>query len=255
MYIDTHAHLQDSQLVFDVQNILQRAKESNVKKIICSSWNYPSSFSAVELANKYDCVFASIGVHPENCEEYSEQVEKDLIDLAKQNKVCAIGEIGLDYHYTKENKELQKQVFACQIVLADKLGLPIVIHTRDAMGDTLQVLRENKQYINHGGVFHCFNGSKQVLDEIIKMGFFVSYGGVTTFANAKDVKEIVAYTPLDRLLTETDCPYLAPVPLRGSKNEPKNISIIIKNIAQIKNIEINELEKIIENNTKKIYNI
>ena len=255
MYIDTHAHLQDEQLLQDVEDIIKSAEKNNVKKIICSSWNVSSSQMAVELSSKYSCVFATIGVHPENCEEYNKEAEDKLIQLAGQNKVCAIGEIGLDYHYTKENKELQKQVFASQIILADKLGLPIVIHTRDAMGDTMQVVRECKKYINHGGVFHCFHGSKQILDEIIKMGFYVSYGGATTFNNASDLKELVKATPLERLLTETDCPYMSPVPLRGKKNEPKNIAIIIKNIAELKNINLKNIEEIIEKNTKNIYNI
>lgn len=255
MYIDTHAHLQDEQLLSDVESVIKSANQNNVKKIICSSWNVESSQMAVELSNKYFGVFATIGVHPENCEEYSQDAEDSLIQLAKSNKVCAIGEIGLDYHYTKENKELQKQVFASQIILADKLGLPIVIHTRDAMGDTMQVIRECKKYINHGGVFHCFHGSKEILDEIIKMGFYVSYGGATTFNNASDLKELVKVTPIDRILTETDCPYMSPVPLRGKKNEPKNIAIIIKNISELKNVAINRLEEIIEKNTKNIYNI
>ncbi len=255
MYIDTHAHIQDEQLIGEVKDVIQRAKSNNVQKIICSSWNIPSSKQAVELSNKYSEVFATVGVHPENCDEYNDNTEGELTLLANNKKVVAIGEIGLDYHYTKENKELQKKIFVNQIILADKLGLPIVIHTRDAIGDTMQIIRENKQYLRHGGVFHCFNASKPVLDEIIKLGFYVSYGGATTFTNARELKDLVAYTPVDRILTETDCPYLAPVPYRGTRNEPKNIDLIIKNIAVLKNIDLIELEKIIQRNTEQIYKI
>ena len=179
-----------------------------------------------------------------------------LRELAKNNKkVVAIGEIGLDYHFVQDNKEAQKSCFIKQIELANELDLPIVIHTRDAMGDTLDIVRKYKDKIKKGGIFHCFHGSKEVLCEINKMGFYVSYGGAITFNNANNLREIVKETTLDKILTETECPYMAPVPLRGTINEPKNIDLIFEKMCEIKNISKNELEKIIENNTKKIFNI
>lgn len=255
MYIDTHAHLQDEKLINNIDRVVLNATENNVNKIICSSYDISSSEMSVEISNKFKNVYSTVGVHPEECKEYNIDVEEKLTQLAKDKKVVAIGEIGLDYHYTEENKETQKQVFIKQIILADKLNLPIVIHMRDATGDTMQIIRQYKNHLNNGGVFHCFNASKEILDEIIKLGFYVSYGGAITFNNANSLREIVKQTPLDRILTETDCPYMTPVPHRGEINEPKNINLIIKKISEIKNIEILELEKIIENNTKNIYKI
>ncbi len=254
MFIDTHAHLQD-ELLNDVENVIKNAKNNNVQKIICSSYDLNSSKSAIKLSERYEGVFATVGVHPENCEDYNDEVEKQLIDLCKNKKVVAIGEIGLDYHYSKQNKELQKDVFVRQILLAEKLDLPIVIHTRDAMGDTLDIVRKYKSHFKKGGIFHCFHGSKEVLDEICGLGFYVSYGGAITFKNANNLREIVAATPVDRILTETDCPYMSPEPFRGTQNQPKNIPIIAQKISEIKNIPLFELEKIMEINTKKIYNI
>ncbi len=255
MFIDTHAHLQDDALKDRIENVLNDAKNHNVKKIVCASYDIKSSYDAVTISQQYKNVFAVIGVHPENCDEYDDKIEEKLTNLCKDKKVVAIGEIGLDYHYTKENKEKQKEVFVKQILLANKLNLPIVIHTRDAIGDTIEIVRKYKNYLKSGVIFHCFNASEEILNEIIGMGFYVSYGGVITFSNAKNLIDIVFKTPLDKILTETDCPYLAPVPFRGQINEPKNIDLIIKKISEIKNIEINKLEKIIENNTKKILKI
>ncbi len=255
MYIDTHAHIQDDMLKDRIDKVLFDAKTNNVKKIVCASYDIKSSCDAVNISQKYENVYAIVGVHPENCEEYNENLEKELANLCKDKKVVAIGEIGLDYHYTKENKVIQKEVFISQILLANKLKLPIVIHTRDAIGDTMEIVRKYANCLKNGVVFHCFNASEEILNEIINMGFYVSYGGVITFNNAKNLINIVEKTPLDKILTETDCPYLSPVPFRGQINEPKNINLIIKKISEIKNIDLNELEKIIENNTKKIFKI
>ena len=256
MLIDTHCHLNDEQLENDTKDIIERAKEHNVKKLVCVGASLSSSVKAVEIANEYDNVFAVIGVHPDDANTFNDEILDKLKELAKNNKkVVAIGEIGLDYHFVQDNKEAQKQCFIKQIELANELDLPIVIHTRDAMGDTLDIVRKYKDKIKKGGIFHCFHGSKEVLCEINKMGFYVSYGGAITFNNANSLREIVKQTPLDKILTETDCPYMAPVPLRGTINEPKNIDLIFEKMCEIKNISKNELEKIIENNTKKIFNI
>lgn len=256
MLIDTHCHLNDEQLENDTKDIIERAKEHNVKKLVCVGASLSSSVKAVEIANEYDNVFAVIGVHPDDANTFNDDILDKLRELAKNNKkVVAIGEIGLDYHFVQDNKEAQKQCFIKQIELANELDLPIVIHTRDAMGDTLDIVRKYKDKIKRGGIFHCFHGSKEVLCEINKMGFYVSYGGAITFNNANSLREIVKQTPLDKILTETDCPYMAPVPLRGTINEPKNIDLIFEKMCEIKNISKNELEKIIENNTKKIFNI
>lgn len=255
MFIDIHAHIQDRILVERLGNVIKNAELVNVKKIICSSYDLSSSEEAIKISKEYQNVYATVGIHPENCEKYDSEVEKKLIELCNFNKVVAVGEIGLDYHYSKENKELQKQVFINQIIMANKLSLPIVIHSRDAIGDTMQIIREYKKYLNNGVIFHCFNESEEILKEILAMGFYVSFGGVVTFNNAKNLVDIVKKTPVDRIFTETDCPYLTPVPFRGQINEPKNINLIIKKISEIKNIDLKILEKSIENNVKKIFKI
>lgn len=253
MFIDIHAHLQDEKLIDNVEKVICDALNSGVQKIICAGYDIMSSRQAVDLANKYPCVFAAVGIHPENVNEYNEQTEKELCCLAQNKKVVAIGEIGLDYHFVSDNKEKQKQVFLSQIKLANKLNLPIVIHTRDAIKDTLDILKENKT--NKAGVFHCFSGSKETLNEVIKLGYNVSFGGAITFNNATNLRDIVLACPVDKLLTETDCPYMTPVPFRGQVNEPKFVLLVIEKMCEIKNIQKNELEKIIENNVKNIFNI
>ena len=255
MLIDTHCHLQDEVLFEKIDDVILNSNKNNVKMLICSSYDLKSSEKADELTKIYPNVYATVGVHPENCEEYNLDVENEIIDLCKNKKIVAIGEIGLDYHYTKENKDIQKQTFISQIILADKLNLPIVIHTRDAIGDTMEIIREYKNYINNGGVFHCFNASKPVLDEIVKMGFCVSYGGAITFKNSTKLREIVQQTPINSILTETDCPYMAPEPLRGSVNEPKNIVYVAQKIAELKGIDFVELERIMQQNTMRIFKI
>lgn len=255
MLIDTHCHLNDNQFEGKVDEVISRSSQHNVTKLICVGADLNTSYKAVEIANKYSNVYAVIGVHPDDANTFDDIIFEKLYQLAKNKKVVAIGEIGLDYHFIQNNKGKQKQCFVKQIELANILNLPIVIHTRDAMGDTLDIVRKNKDKIKKGGVFHCFHGSKEVLDEINKMGFYVSFGGAITFNNANNLREIVKCTPLDKILTETDCPYMAPVPFRGTVNEPKNIDIILEKMSEIKNISKNDLEKIIENNVKNIFNI
>lgn len=255
MYTDTHAHLQDEKLLQNIETILNTAKENNVTKIICSSYDLSSSEFAVLLAQTHDRVYATVGVHPHDAKNYTPETEQKLKQLCLKNKVVAYGEIGLDYHYNLSPKDIQKQVFLQQLKLASSLNLPVIIHTREAMGDTLEILRNNKSLLNNGGVFHCFNGSAEVLAKINSMGFYVSYGGAVTFKNANNIVEIVKQTPLDKLLLETDCPYMTPVPHRGEINEPKNIDLIAKKICDIKQITLQELSDITENNVKKIFKI
>ena len=177
-----------------------------------------------------------------------------MIQLSKNKKVVAVGEIGLDYHYDLSPRDIQKQVFEKQILLAYKLGLPIVIHMREATQDTLEILEKNKQYIIRA-VLHCFNGSKQTLDKIMSMGFYVSYGGAVTFKNANGLLDIVKATPLDRIMLETDCPYMTPVPYRGQPNMPKYIPLVAEKICELKNISINQLQEITTKNAEKFFNL
>lgn len=256
--IDVHAHLCDEKFD-DVDDCIARAFGSGVKKIICASYNLSSSKQAVELAKKYQNIFATVGLHPENVSESKDfSFLQELATLAQNKKVVAIGEIGLDYHYfndmTKEeietNKSLQKQVFIRQIELANKLNLPVQIHSRDAMGDTLEILKENK--LKRGSLLHCYSGSFESAQVLMNLGFSFSFGGVVTFSNAKNVQEVVKNLPIERILLETDCPYMSPVPFRGSRNEPKNVVYVADTIARIKGMRF---EDVIEQTTQNAKNM
>lgn len=254
MYIDTHAHLTDECFQNCVDEILEQSKQQGVEKIFCASYDKQSSIESVELAKKYDDVYAIIGVHPHDAKTYDNELEKTLTQLAQFEKVVAIGEIGLDYHYDLSPRDVQKQVFEKQIELAHKLQLPIVIHTREAIGDTMEILRRYKSKIC-GALVHCFNASKEILHEIMDMGFYVSYGGAVTFKNANGLLEAVKNTPLDRIMLETDCPYMTPVPYRGKTNFPKYIPIVAQKISELKNVPIKEVEEITTKNAKKFFKI
>ena len=228
-------------------------KSLNFQKRSCLELNFMvsiKSFVQVQIL-----ILAKNGVHPEDANEYSENAQKKLIELCKSKKVVAIGEIGLDYHYEGFDKEKQKEVFLKQIVLADKLSLPIQIHCRDAMEDAMKILKENKDKLSRGGIFHCYSGSIEEAKEILKLGFSFSFGGVCTFKNARKAVEVINFLPIENILLETDCPYLAPEPHRGEVNEPKNIPFIAEKIAQIKNIQLEEVAKITTENAKRIFGI
>lgn len=253
MFIDVHAHLVDERYE-DSNLIVENAKFFGVNKIICASADYETSKKAVEFVQDKEGIFCTVGVHPEDCEEY-DQVESKLVELFKNEKVVAVGEIGLDYHYENYNKEKQMEVFEKQIILADKLDLPVVIHSRDAMADTMEILKRNKDKLNHGGIFHCYSGSIEEAKEILKLGFSFSFGGVCTFKNARRAVEVIEYIPLEKIMLETDCPYLAPEPHRGETNEPKYIPIIAEKIAQIKNISLEEVARVTTENAERLFKI
>ena len=250
--IDSHAHLTDEK--FDnVEEILKNAKESGIEKIVCSAYNLSSSNEATKLAEKYENVFSNVGLHPENVEEFSEEYFEKLKKLYKSPKVVAVGEIGLDYHFTTENKDLQKQIFERQLLLANELNLPAVIHSRDAMGDTIEILK--KVRLKRESLLHCFSGSYESAKILMELGFSFSFGGVVTFNNAKNVVEVVKNLPIEKILLETDCPYMTPVPFRGQRNEPKNIVYIADAISRIKGMTIEEVAEITTKNAERLFKI
>ena len=253
MFIDVHAHLIDEKFN-DPKKVVEDANFFGVEKIVAASSNYETSLKSQEFANATEGVFCTVGVHPEDCENFDE-VEKKLETLAKKDKVIAIGEIGLDYHYEDVNKEKQKEIFLKQIVLADKLSLPIVLHSRDAMADTMKILKENKAKLNNGGIFHCYSGSVEEAKEILKLGFSFSFGGVCTFKNARKVVEVINFLPIENIMLETDCPYLSPEPYRGKINEPKNIPIIAEKIASIKGLSLEEVALKTTQNAERVFKI
>ena len=252
MFVDVHAHLCDEKFN-NLEEIVENAKREKVEKIISASYNFASCEKNLEIAENFENVFITVGIHPENVDEIEEDYLKKIKDMVKNKKVVAIGEIGLDYHWRDDNKDLQKRIFIEQIELANGLDLPIVVHCRDAIGDTLQILKEYTP--KRESLMHCYGGSIESAKEFMKLGFSFSFGGVVTFKNARNVQEVVKNIPLEKIMLETDCPYMSPEPFRGKINEPKNIPIIAEKIAELKNIENIKIEEITTKNSEKMFKI
>ncbi len=251
MFIDSHAHL----YCLDYQNAIERAKNALVDFIVCPSTNEESIKQSVEIASKFPNVFACVGFHPEDIKQFGRKEEELLINFAKHKKVLAIGEIGLDYHFGGENKQLQKYAFERQIEIANSLSLPIVVHIRDAMDDALKILTQQKNHIRSGGVVHCFGGDVQQAKKIMKLGLDFTFGGICTFKKSEQTREVIKFLPLENILLETDSPYLSPEPVRGSENEPKNIVFIAEKIAEIKNESVQKVALQTSMNAKRIFKI
>lgn len=252
--IDSHAHYDDEKFDPDREEILQKCVESGVTHIINAGSNIESSQKSTQLARKYDFIYAAVGVHPHDASSCDENTLNTLVDFTKQPKVVAIGEIGLDYHYDFSPREVQKMWFSRQIALAVKMKLPIIIHDREAHSDILDILRAEKGY-EAGGVFHCFSGSKEMAREVLDLGFKIGIGGALTFKNARKPLEVVNFVPLDMLLVETDCPYMAPEPYRGQRNWSGLIEIVLNKIAEIKGIDYKTAEKATSDNAIKLFKI
>lgn len=251
MLIDSHAHLMDEMYKEDLQEVINRCQENGIETVVNIGYSIETSKQAIELANKYDWMYAVIGLHPDEC---NQPTEIDFLrELAKESKVVAIGEIGLDYHYEETNKENQAKYFIEQIKLANELELPVVIHSRDADMDMLKILKENK--IQTKFVMHCFSSSAEVAKEILKLGGYISLAGTVTFKNAKNLLEVAKIVPEDKLLIETDCPYLTPEPNRGKRNEPSNVLYTAKKIAEIREESFEKIAEITTKNAKKFYGI
>ena len=250
MFIDTHCHLS----VDDYENIdkiIENAKENNVKYLIVSGYDKKSIKEIVEIANKHDNIYLTLGYHPSEADITTDEDLEELKEVVKNNKkVIGIGEIGLDYHWVKDNKDRQKELFLKQINIAKELDLPIVIHSRDAFQDTYDILKE----VKHRGIIHCFSGNKENAKMYSSLGYYFGIGGVLTFSNS-NLKETIKEISIDKILLETDAPYLAPTPYRGKQNEPKYIPIIAKELSEILGKNIDEIEEITTQNTCKIYDI
>ena len=251
--IDTHCHLTDIQFEGEIEEIVNNFLCAGVSKAITIGYDIESSKKSIELANKYECVYCAIGVHPDDCDKYNEEVLGNLLQN-RNNKLVAVGEIGLDYYHNKENKEKQIEVFERQILLAKKYQLPIVIHCREAYGDTLEVLKRHAP-LDFGAVMHCYSGSWAFAKELLKLGVKFSFTGTVTYKNAKNVQEVARNLPLDSFFFETDCPYLAPAPYRGKRNEPKFVVETAKFVAELRNMTFEELEKITNSNAQSFFKI
>lgn len=254
MLFDTHAHLNDPKFAEDLPETLERAKVNGVEFIVNVGYDLPSSRKAVELAQQYDQCYAAVGIHPHDAKTVQEETLDELKKLAQKAKVVAIGEIGLDYYRNLSARDKQQEVFRQQISLAKELKLPIIIHDRDAHGDTMQILKEVKAG-EYGGILHCFSGSWEMARQCIKLGFKISLAGPVTFKNATRLQDIAKLLPLDHLLVETDCPYLAPEPHRGKRNEPAYVRHVAEKIAELKKISLEELAQITTANALAVFKI
>ena len=253
MLFDIHAHYDDERFDGDREALLASMPEKNVGLIVNPGCDVPSSRMAVALAEKYDFLYAAVGIHPENCADFVPEQIDTLRQMAKAPKVVAIGEIGLDYYWAENPpKELQQEVLRRQLRLAEELGLPVIIHDRDAHGDTLEMVRE---FPRVRGVFHCFAGSAEMARELIKMGWMLSFNGAVTFKNAKKAPEVIAAVPLEKLMIETDAPYLTPVPHRGERNDSSYVRLVAEKIAQIKGLTPEEVEKATWENGRRFFGI
>ena len=249
--IDTHTHIYDKQFENDFDDVMKRI-EDELEGIVSIGFDLESSLKSIELANRYSFVNAVIGVHPVDIKKYNDKVEKELERLAlTEKKVVAIGEIGLDYHWMEDPKDVQIAGFRKQMELAERVKKPVVIHTREALQDTLDVL---KDYKNVGGILHCYPGSLEAAKPFLDR-YYLGIGGTLTFKNNKKTKELVKELPLEKIVLETDCPYLTPVPFRGKRNEPIYTKYVAEEVARIKEISVEQVIKVTTENAKKIYGI
>lgn len=254
IFVDTHCHLNSEQLYKDYDNVKKEAEKEEVKLFIVPGFDLESSKLALKLAHEYENVYAAIGFHPTEIKHYSDLEYKWLEDNIKDDKVVALGEIGFDLHWDTTTLEEQMESFLRQVRIAKKVNKPLIIHSRDAMNITYQALKDNDCHLI-GGVMHSFSGSIEMAKEFIKLNFYIGLGGPVTFTNAKDPKIVAENVDINYLITETDSPYLAPHPLRGKMNSPKNIPLIVSEIAKLRGIDINDLKTIVLDNTKRLFRI
>jgi TatD DNase family protein len=254
MLFDTHVHLNAEQYEEDVTQVIQRAREAGVERMMVVGFDRPTIQKAMELIDAYDFLYGSVGWHPVDAIDMTEKDLEWIEELSAHPKVMALGEMGLDYHWDKSPKDIQQEVFRKQIRLAKKVKLPIIIHNREATADILEILKE-EEAAKVGGIMHCFSGSIEVARECIAMNFYISLGGPVTFKNAKKPKEVAKEIPLDKLLIETDCPYLTPHPYRGKRNEPAYVKLVAEQIAELKEITLDEVAAATTKNAQKIFDI
>lgn len=250
--IDTHVHLDFPRFNEDREKVIKRAEKNNVIKMVNVGANLASSRRSLELSQRYDNIYATVGIHPHDADKFQENTVEILKDLSKPDRVVAIGEIGLDFHYDNSPRETQKNVFIKQLKLAQDLNLPVVIHSRDAKNPTLKILKKHNV---KNGILHCFAGDREMARKALDLGLYLAFGGIITFKNTEELYQVVKEIPLERILLETDSPYLSPVPRRGKRNEPAYVKFVAEKIAEIKNIELEKVAEVTTTNAEKIYNM
>ena len=252
MIFDTHAHYDDKQFDQDREELLASMKDHGIGTIVDVGSNMETSAWIVEAVKRYEMMYGAVGVHPSDTAEMTSADIDTLKKYASMEKIVAIGEIGLDYYWDEPEREIQKKWFEAQMELAREVKLPIIIHSRDAAKDTYDIMKALHAE-DIGGVVHCFSYSKEMARQFLDMGFYIGIGGVVTFKNAKTLKEVAAYAPLDRIVLETDCPYLSPEPNRGKRNSSLNLNYVAEMISQIKGIDKEQLITVTEENARKLY--
>lgn len=253
MIIDTHAHYDDEQFNEDRHELLTGMKEHGVGLIVNASAEVASWERTIALTQKYPFIYGTIGVHPDDVGDLNEENFERMERLLSTDKIVAVGEIGLDYYWDNQPHDIQKQWFIRQLNLSRDHNLPVVIHSREAAEDTLRIMKEYASDLP--AILHCFSYSQEIAREYVKMGYFIGVGGVVTFKNARKLKEVVVDTPIEHLLLETDCPYLAPVPNRGKRNSSVNLIYVAEEIARLKDMKVEDVISITETNAKKIYSL
>ncbi len=254
MLFDSHAHMYSVKFDKDRDEVFKRIQEAGVKYILNAGADLETSMKAIDFARRYDMFYASVGCHPHDVKELDDETLLLFKGLAKKPKVCAIGEIGLDYYYDHSPRDVQQYWFRKQIQLAHEVNMPIIIHDRDANEDTFRILREENAF-DLGVVMHCFSGSAELAKQYVKLGANISIAGTVTFKNARKVKEVVEAVPIEHLFIETDAPYLTPEPFRGKRNESTNVQYVAEKIAEIKGMSYEEVAEITTENAKKFFHI
>ena len=258
-FFDSHSHYNDKRFNEDRERIIKETYEAGVTKFVCAGYDIQSSLNSLNISEKYDFIYSICGISPNDIPQSEQQLWKDIEEISKiakdnnSKKLVAIGEIGLDYYWNKENKELQKQAFIKQIELANELELPIVIHSRDASVDTIDIIKNHK--VNKAGIFHCCQLNQELVRQALELGYYISFAGPITFKNSKNAPEIIKMVPMDRILIETDSPYLSPEPNRGKRNDCRNVRYIAQKIAEVKEITLEEIAQKTYKNAMKIFNI
>jgi len=254
MLTDTHTHLDNSQFDEDREAVIRRALEAGITRIVNIGFNRETIPTTLALAERYDFIYAVVGWHPQDAKDMTPEDLEWIEELSRQEKVVALGEMGLDYYWDTSPKDVQQRVFREQVRLARKVGMPIVIHNRDAHQDIVQILREEKA-AEVGGIMHCFSGSWETAKQCLDMNFYISFGGPVTFKNAKQPKEVLAQVPLDRLLLETDAPYLTPHPYRGKRNETGFVRLVAETAAEIHGLPLEEIAAITTRNANRVFGL
>jgi len=254
MLFDTHVHLNARQYQDDHHEVIQRAFEAGVSHMVVVGFNQETIPLAIEIAEQYETIYAAVGWHPVDAIDMKKSDLNWIEELSTHPKVVALGEMGLDYHWDKSPKDIQKDVFRKQIQLAKKINMPIIIHNREATEDIIKILKEENAH-EVGGIMHCYSDSVKYVNQCLEMNFYISLGGPVTFKNATLPKEVATYVPIDRLLIETDAPYLTPHPYRGKRNEPAYVKLVAEKIAELRGISFEELSKITKKNAFHLFKI